>query len=195
MAERGLVPPAVRPDTLASLFENCDYIFLLCNEAAELPLFQPALTAAAPSGNCASAAGPERLDWRSANPLLEGAHQAVCLSRLRAFRDDMERKLVAWLTDRNLLAADNAPLQRVWRELGRYEHPLFAWEAALAGENVEIRIRFKPPTVPPDGYAFELRPRELENRQFPWLFQKQLYDCLHDYVIELFSRNPQQDES
>jgi protein-tyrosine-phosphatase len=195
MAERGLVPPAARPGALASLFENCDYFVLLCHEAAELPLFQPASTAAAHSGKCANAAGPERLDWRTANPLLETADQAARLSRLRAFRDDMERKLMSWLGNRNLLAADNAPLQRVWRELARYEHPLFAWEAVPSGENVEVQIRFKDPSPLLDGYAFQLRPRELENRQFPWLFQKQLYDCLHDYVIELFSRNPQQDES
>jgi hypothetical protein len=41
------------------------------------------------------------------------------------------------------------------------------------------------------NYIFQLRPREIEHAQFPWTFQKQLYDCLHDYVIEMFTRNPQ----
>jgi len=33
--------------------------------------------------------------------------------------------------------------------------------------------------------------REIENPQFPWTFQKLLYDCLHDFVVEMFERNPQ----
>jgi hypothetical protein len=36
-----------------------------------------------------------------------------------------------------------------------------------------------------------MRAKEIENSQFPWSFQRQLYDCLHDYVIEMFTRNPQ----
>jgi hypothetical protein len=36
-----------------------------------------------------------------------------------------------------------------------------------------------------------LQAREIEHPQFPWSFQRQLYDCLHDYVIEMFVRNPQ----
>jgi hypothetical protein len=41
------------------------------------------------------------------------------------------------------------------------------------------------------AYTFQLQPREIEHAQFPWTFQKQLYDCLHDYVIEMFTCNPQ----
>jgi sigma54-dependent transcription regulator len=40
-----------------------------------------------------------------------------------------------------------------------------------------------------------LRPQEIENKQFPWSFQRQLYDCLHDYVIEMFTLNPQRDDT
>ncbi len=82
-------------------------------------------------------------------------------------------------------------LEKVRRELARYEHPLFAFEARPAGEDVEIEIRFKPPDVQVHTYLFRLRPREVEHAQFPWTFQKQLYDCLHDYIIEMFTANPQ----
>jgi hypothetical protein len=44
-------------------------------------------------------------------------------------------------------------------------------------------------------YYFLLQPREIEHSQFPWSFQRQLYDCLHDYVIEMFVRNPQRQDA
>ena len=31
----------------------------------------------------------------------------------------------------------------------------------------------------------------VESSQFAWSFQRYLYDCLHDYMVELFSRTPQ----
>jgi hypothetical protein len=80
---------------------------------------------------------------------------------------------------------------KVARELARYEHPLFSFEARAAGESVEVFIRFKPASVEVHTYSFLLPPREIEHAQFPWTFQRQLYDCLHDYVIEMFTRNPQ----
>ena len=39
-------------------------------------------------------------------------------------------------------------------------------------------------------YEISLHEREIENRQFSWTFQKMLYDCLHDFVVEMFERNP-----
>ncbi len=82
-------------------------------------------------------------------------------------------------------------VERVRQELARYEHPLFAFDARPASEGVEVEIRFKAPSVEVHTYQFLLRPREIEHSQFPWTFQKQLYDCLHDYVIEMFTSNPQ----
>ncbi len=82
-------------------------------------------------------------------------------------------------------------VETVRRELARYEHPLFDFQARPAGENVEVEIRFKTPGVEVHNYLFILRPREIEHTQFPWSFQKQLYDCLHDYIIEMFTANPQ----
>jgi hypothetical protein len=82
-------------------------------------------------------------------------------------------------------------VEKVRRELARYEHPLFDFAARPAGEGVEVEIRFKPPEVQVHNYLFLLRPREIEHAQFPWTFQKHLYDCLHDYIIEMFTLNPQ----
>ncbi len=88
----------------------------------------------------------------------------------------------------------NALAEKVRRELARYEHPLFVFDARPAAEGVEVEIRFKPREVQVHDYVFLLRPREIEQRQFPWTFQKQLYDCLHDYVIEMFTSNPQRQD-
>lgn len=82
-------------------------------------------------------------------------------------------------------------IEKVRRELARYEHPLFDFSARPATEGVEVEIRYKPPIAEVHNYIFQLRPREIEHVQFPWTFQKQLYDCLHDYIIEMFTRNPQ----
>ncbi|MCL6565957.1 MAG: hypothetical protein K6U09_05995 [Acidobacteriia bacterium] len=85
----------------------------------------------------------------------------------------------------------NALLERVRQELARYEHPLFTFAAEPAEEGVTVHIRFRLPGTDVHDYAFRLRPREIEQAQFPWNFQRQLYDCLHDYVIEMFIRTPQ----
>jgi len=82
-------------------------------------------------------------------------------------------------------------VEKVRQELARYEHPLFAFDARPAREGVEVEIRFKSSGVPVHTYLFLLQPREIDHPQFPWTFQKQLYDCLHDYVIEMFTSNPQ----
>jgi hypothetical protein len=80
---------------------------------------------------------------------------------------------------------------RVRAELARYEHPLFAFEARPCGECVEVEIRFTPAQPQVHTYTFQLKPREIESAQFPWMFQKQLYDCLHDYIVEMFTCNPE----
>jgi len=86
-------------------------------------------------------------------------------------------------------------LEKVKRELQRYEHPLFDFDARTASEGVEVEIRYKPAGAEVHTYYFLLRPREIEHSQFPWSFQRQLYDCLHDYVIEMFIRNPQRKDA
>ena len=80
---------------------------------------------------------------------------------------------------------------KVRHQLVRYEHPLFDFEARSAEGGVEVEIRYKPTNAEVHNYTFKLQPREIEHSQFPWTFQKQLYDCLHDYIVEMFTRNPQ----
>jgi hypothetical protein len=87
--------------------------------------------------------------------------------------------------------AVNDLAEKVRAELGRYEHPLFSFAARPAAEGVEVEIRYRPAEPLVHTYLLLLRPREIEQKQFPWILQKQLYDCLHDYVIEMFTRNPQ----
>jgi len=86
-------------------------------------------------------------------------------------------------------------LEKVKRELTRYEHPLFDFDAHPASGGVQVEIRFRPAGVKVHTYYFLLQPREIEHSQFPWSFQRQLYDCLHDYVIEMFTRNPQRQDA
>lgn len=80
---------------------------------------------------------------------------------------------------------------KVKAELARYEHPLFVFDARPSDDGVEIEIRFKPEGVDVHVYTFQMQAREIEHKQFPWTFQRQLYDCLHDYIIEMFTCNPQ----
>jgi hypothetical protein len=82
-------------------------------------------------------------------------------------------------------------LERVLAQLRLYEHPLLDFGARAKGDAVEVVISFKKPHVPVHTYYFELHPRDLDNPRFEWQFQRQLYDCLHDYLIEMFTRTPQ----
>jgi hypothetical protein len=82
-------------------------------------------------------------------------------------------------------------LERVRQQLALYDHPLLAFDAQLKNGQVEVSIRFKNPPVAVHTYYFQLHPRDLESRQFEWQFQRQLYDCLHDYFVEMFTRTPQ----
>jgi hypothetical protein len=91
------------------------------------------------------------------------------------------------------VTAEDEMLSKVRNELAKYEHPLFDFEARGANDSVEVLIRFKPSQPDVHEYTIQLRPREIAHSQFPWTFQKHLYDCLHDYVIEMFTRNPQRE--
>jgi hypothetical protein len=81
-------------------------------------------------------------------------------------------------------------LARVNRELARYEHPLFVWTAAPVKGGIEVEVRVKDASLELDPYRFVLKPRELEARAFQWDFQRQLYNYLHDYLVEMFTRSP-----
>jgi hypothetical protein len=82
-------------------------------------------------------------------------------------------------------------LAKVEKELERYEHPLFKWSAYAAENGVDVFVTLKQEGLHDDAYKFHLKPRELEARAFAWDFQRQLYNYLHDYLIEMFTRSPQ----
>ena len=85
----------------------------------------------------------------------------------------------------------HSDLEKVLAHLREYDHPLLAFDARARGGLIEVIIQFKNPPVPVHTYVFEVHPRDLEHPQFPWTFQRQLYDCMHDYFIEMFTRTPQ----
>jgi hypothetical protein len=82
-------------------------------------------------------------------------------------------------------------LERVFAQLRLYEHPLLTFDARSKGDGVEVLIQLTHCTVPVHTYTFELHPRDLDHPQFEWQFQRQLYDALHDYLVEMFIRTPQ----
>jgi hypothetical protein len=79
-------------------------------------------------------------------------------------------------------------LERVRHELTKYEHPFFDFEAKEKGESVEMIIHSKVPGVLSPQYRITLNDRDIQSSQFQWTFQKLLYDCLTDYVVELFTK-------
>lgn len=90
-----------------------------------------------------------------------------------------------------MLDFPNPRLDRVLAQLELYEHPLLNFSARAKGEGVDVIIQFKDPKIPVHTYYFELHPRDLDDPQFEWSFQRQLYDALHDYFVEMFIRTPQ----
>jgi hypothetical protein len=87
--------------------------------------------------------------------------------------------------------ASNFRLDRVLAQLRLYEHPLLNFSARAKGEDVEVIIQFKDASIPVHTYCFDLHRRDLDDPQFEWSFQRQLYDALHDYFVEMFIRTPQ----
>ena len=87
--------------------------------------------------------------------------------------------------------ASDRRLDRVLAQLRLYEHPLLNFSAREKGEGVEVIIQFKDASIPVHTYYFDLHPRDLDDPQFEWSFQRQLFDALHDYFVEMFIRTPQ----
>ncbi|MBI4892793.1 MAG: hypothetical protein HY821_19370 [Acidobacteria bacterium] len=84
------------------------------------------------------------------------------------------------------------PIDLVREQLRRYEHLLLLFDAEETAAGVELVIRLKADVPGAHVYRAPLHPRDMAHPQFPWTFQKFLYDCLHDYLCEMFTRNPQQ---
>jgi hypothetical protein len=58
------------------------------------------------------------------------------------------------------------------------------------GEDVELCIRSKIEGVLNPEYRITFSERDLKSTQFPWTFQRLLYACLTDYIVELFTKSP-----
>lgn len=87
-------------------------------------------------------------------------------------------------------AKERQYLEKVNEQLARYEHPLFEWEARNLSPGVEVIVKMKVKGLYDESYRLCLKPREIEARGFEWDFQRQLYNCLHDYLVEMFTRSP-----
>lgn len=83
-------------------------------------------------------------------------------------------------------------LEKVRAEVARYEHSLLDFSARQKPDGaVELVIALKHALPDVHTYYAPIHPRDIGHPQFPWTFQKYLYDCLHDYLVELFVRTPQ----
>jgi len=81
-------------------------------------------------------------------------------------------------------------LERVLQELGRYEHPLFNWSAADDNRGVRVEVTLKWSDLEMDPYIFHLTDRDISAKSFQWDFQRLLYNYLHDYLVDMFTRSP-----
>ena len=86
------------------------------------------------------------------------------------------------------------PLQKVLAETARYEHPLFRFSAREREGAVELIIALKDESLGMHTYFAPVHERDIEHPQFPWEFQRYLYACMHDYLVEMFRRTPQMRE-
>lgn len=82
------------------------------------------------------------------------------------------------------------PLETVTEEIAKYEHPFFEFSATPKDDGVELCIASKIPNVLSPAYRITFSERDLKSTQFPWTFQRLLYSCLTDYIVELFTKSP-----
>lgn len=82
-------------------------------------------------------------------------------------------------------------LEKVAAELERYEHALLRFSAREHNGGVELVIEMKDPGLGMHTYYAPVHERDIDHPQFPWTMQRYLYDCMHDYLVEMFIRTPQ----
>ncbi len=83
------------------------------------------------------------------------------------------------------------PLEKVLAEIARYEHALLRFSARERNDAVELVIELKDNGLGLHTYYAPIHARDIEHPQFPWTFQRYLYDCMHDDLVEMFVRTPQ----
>ena len=86
-------------------------------------------------------------------------------------------------------------LEKVLAETRRYEHALLDFSARDRDGSIELVIELKDPRLGLHTYYAPVHPRDIEHSQFPWTFQRYLHDCMHDYLVEMFIRTPQNREA
>ena len=86
------------------------------------------------------------------------------------------------------------PLEKVQAEIARYDHALLRF-SAREHNGIELVIELKEQGLGMHTYYAPLHERDIEHPQFPWTFQRYLYDCVHDYMVEMFLRTPQSREA
>lgn len=82
-------------------------------------------------------------------------------------------------------------MEKVQRELQRYQHALMDFSAREHNGQVELVIELKDRGLGLHTYYAPVHARDIEHPQFSWTLQRYLYDCLHDYLIEMFTLTPQ----
>ncbi len=85
-------------------------------------------------------------------------------------------------------------IEKVLTELARYDHALMRFSAREHRGGVELVIEMKDPGLGVHTYYAPIHERDIASPQFPWTMQRYLYDCLHDYLVEMFVRTPQSRE-
>lgn len=83
------------------------------------------------------------------------------------------------------------PLEKVLAETRRYEHALLEFSARERNGVVELVITMKDPGLGMHTYYAPVHERDIAHPQFAWSFQRYLYDCMHDYLVEMFVETPQ----
>jgi hypothetical protein len=83
-------------------------------------------------------------------------------------------------------------LDKVRLEVARYEHMLLVFDVRESPAGTpDLVIGLKSPIGSVVEYVAPVHPRDIDHPQFEWTFQRYLYDCIHDFMAELFTRNPQ----
>jgi len=83
------------------------------------------------------------------------------------------------------------PLEKVRAEIRRYDHALLHFSAREHNGGIELVIALKSQDLGLHTYYAPVHERDIEHSQFPWTFQRYLYDCMHDYLVEMFLHTPQ----
>ena len=86
-------------------------------------------------------------------------------------------------------------LEKVEAEIARYDHALLHFSARQHNGGVELVIGLKQPRPGTHIYYAPVHARDIEHPQFAWTFQRYLYDCMHDYLVEMFLRTPESREA